>query len=303
MTVAWVSVVIQDDEPVIVSAFLRPGDQYPRYNLTTVRSAEGRQLLEDATNADLQYSPDGASAAIAALRRWIFRQKIDPALPLMIIPDRQLWCLPWEAIAPPEVRAVTIAPSASASARLPRYPRARVPVIAGVFDLQLRGAEAELAALEKLHAAGRIILRRARSFAELRSVLAGGGIDLLTIAAHGTSDDGFEYRLLFPDSAASPAGLLNLRLPPNVVLGCCWSARLGERADSIATALSCLAAGASTAVGALWDVDDALAGTILSAAYPDFASGINLSTAIRAAYMKTSAGRVGGAALAVLGLP
>jgi hypothetical protein len=303
MTVVWVSVVIHDDEPVIVSTFLRPGDQDPRYNLTTVRSAEGRRLLDDATNADLQYSPDGASVAIATLRTWIFRQEIDPASPLMIIPDRQLWCLPWEAIAPPEVRAVTIAPSASASARLARYPGARVPVIAGVFDLQLKGAEAELAALEELHAAGRITLRRARSFADLRSVLADGRVDLLTIAAHGTSDDGFEYRLLFPDSAASPAGLLNLRLPPNVVLGCCWSARLGEKADSIATALSCLAAGASTVVGALWDVDDALAGMILSAAYPDFASGMNLSAAIRAAYLRTSAGRVGGAALVVLGLP
>ena len=303
VTLVWVSVVIHDDEPVIVSTFLSPDDQVPRYNLTTVRSTEGRQLLEGATNAELQYLPDGASAAVATLRTWIFRQEIDPAVPLMIIPDRQLWCLPWEAVAPAEVRAVTIAPSASASARLAGYPRARVPVIAGVFDLQLKGARAELAALEKLHAAGRIMLRRARSFAELRSVLADGGVDLLTIAAHGTSNDGFEYRLLFPDSATSPAGLLNLRLPPNVVLGCCWSARLGEKADSIATALSCLAAGASTVVGALWDVDDMLAGTILSTVYPDFASGMNLSAAIRAAYLRTSADRVGGAALAVIGLP
>jgi len=303
MTVVWVSVVISDDEPVIVSVFLRPGDHYPRLNFTTVRSAEGRQLLEDATNADLQYASDGASAAIATLRTWIFRQEIDPRWPLMIIPDRRLWCLPWEAVAPAEVRAVTITPSASASARLARFSRARVPVIAGVFDPKLKGAEAELSALEKLHAQNKIILRRARSLAELRSVLAGGEIDLLTIAAHGTSYDGFEYRLLFPGSPASPAGLLNLRLPPNVVLGCCWSARLGEKADSIATALSCLAAGASTVVGALWDVDDAVAGEILSSAYPDFASGMNLSAAIRTAYLKTSADRVGGAALAVLGLP
>ena len=303
MTVVWVSVVISDDEPVIVSVFLRPGDHYPRLNFTTVRSAEGRQLLEDATNAQLQYAPDGASAAIATLRTWIFRQEIDPRWPLMIVPDRRLWCLPWEAVAPAEVRAVTIAPSASASARLARFSRARVPVIAGVFDPKLKGAKAELSALEKLHAQGKIILRRARSLAELRSLLADGEIDLLTIAAHGTSEDGFEYRLLFPDSPASPAGMLNLRLPPNVVLGCCWSARLGEKADSIATALSCLAAGASTVVGALWDVDDAVAGEILSSAYPDFASGMNLSAAIRVAYLKTSAGRVGGAALGVLGLP
>lgn len=88
-----------------------------------------------------------------------------------------------------------------------------------------------------------------------------------------------------------------------MVLGCCWSARLGEKADSLATALSCLAAGASTVVGALWDVDDEEAGTILAAAYPYFAAGKNLSEAVRSAYHSMTTRPVSGAALAVLGLP
>jgi hypothetical protein len=124
---------------------------------------------------------------------------------------------------------MTLAPSLSATARLARHPPSRRGSgYRRVFDPELLGARDELKALGRLDSEGKVVLRRPRSLAELRSILVGDQIDLLTIAAHGTSSDGFEYRLLFPDSAASPAGLLGLRLPPNVVLGCCWSARPGS---------------------------------------------------------------------------
>jgi hypothetical protein len=302
-TIVWASRVIVNDEPVVVSVTLGPGDRVPRISRTIVHSDQGRDLLERATSADLADSSETVAADLATLRSWLFRQAINPAFPLVIISDRYLWSLPWGAVAPVDVAAMTLAPSVSATARLATHARTRVPVVAGVFDLQLKGAEAELAALATLHAHRQIILRQAHSVAELQSILLAERIDLLTVAAHGTSGDGFEYRLLFPDSPASPAGLLALRMPPNVVLGCCWSARLGEKADSLATAVSCLAAGASTVVGALWDVDDEVAGTILAAAYPDFAAGKNLSEAVRSAYRSMTTRPVSGAALTVLGLP
>lgn len=302
-TVIWVSEVIDNGEQGVVSIMLGPGDDTPRVFPTIVRSDRGRGLMERATAAQLNDFDAQAADDIATLRQWIFRQEVDPALPVMIIPDRRLWCLPWAAIVPPGVAAMTLAPSLSATTRLAGHlPRPRVPVIAGVFDPELRGAKEELKALEKLHAEGKVILRRADSLAELKYILTGGQIDLLTIAAHGTSSDGFEYRLLFPESAASPAGLLGLPLPPNVVLGCCWSARQGAMADAVATALACMSAGASSVVGALWAVNDWQAGKILASAYPDFAAGMSLSRAIRAAYLRR-AGLVAGAALAVLGLP
>ena len=302
-TTVWASRVIVNDEPVIVSVTLGPGNRVPRISRTIVRSDQGRDLLERATSADLADSSETVAADVATLRNWLFRQAINPAFPLVIIPDRHLWSLPWEAVAPADIAAMTLTPSLSATARLATPARAKVPVVAGVFDLQLKGAQTELAALTTLHARRQIVLRQAHSVAALQSILLAERIDLLTVAAHGTSGDGFEYRLLFPDSPASPAGLLALRLPPNVVLGCCWSARLGEKADSLATALSCLAAGASTVVGALWDVDDEEAGTILAAAYPDFAAGKNLSEAVRSAYRSRTTRQVSGAALTVLGLP
>jgi hypothetical protein len=301
-TIIWVSEVNDNGEPCIVSVMLRPGDPAPKAFPTTIRSDRGLSVMRQATAAELDDADEDAQSAVATLREWIFRQEVDPSLPLLIIPDRRLWCLPWAAIVPPDVTTVTLAPSVSSAARLASHAtRRRVPVVAGVFDIHLRGARQELKALQALAADGRVVLRQAGSLADLKGILDEGQIDLLTIATHGTSSDGFEYRLLFPDSDASPAGLLGLSLPPNVVLGCCWSARQGAQADGMATALACMSAGASTVVGALWAVDDWLAGRILASAYPDFAAGMPLAQAVHSAYLRRRE-RVTGAALAVLGL-
>ena len=199
-TTVWASRVIVDDEPVIVSVTLGPGNRVPRISRTIVRSDQGRDLLERATSAELADTSETVAADVATLRNWLFRQAINPAFPLVIIPDRHLWSLPWGAAAPAGIAAMTLAPSLSATARLATPARAKVPVVVGVFDLQLKGAQAELAALTTLYERRQIVLRQAHSVAELRSILLAERIDLLTVAAHGTSGDGFEYRLLFPDS-------------------------------------------------------------------------------------------------------
>ena len=143
-TTVWASRVIVNDEPVIVSVTLGPGDRVPRISRTIVRSDQGRDLLERATSADLADSSETVAADIATLRNWLFRQAINPAFPLVIIPDRHLWSLPWEAVSLPwDISvAMTLTPSLSATARLATPARAKVPVVAGVFDLQVpqRGA-------------------------------------------------------------------------------------------------------------------------------------------------------------------
>ena len=75
-----------------------------------------------------------------------------------------------------------------------------------------------------------------------------------------------------------------------------------QSGDRKALACARLGAGASRVVGALWDVNDWLAGKILASAYPDFAAGMDLAQAVRAAYLRRREA-VTGAALAVLGLP
>jgi hypothetical protein len=56
--------------------------------------------MERATAAQLNDFSEEPVDDITILRQWIFRQEVDPWLPVMIIPDRRLWCLLWAAIAP-----------------------------------------------------------------------------------------------------------------------------------------------------------------------------------------------------------
>jgi hypothetical protein len=68
----------------------------------------------------------------------------------------------------------------------------------------LRSVLTRAAAPAAIGAAGGMAARvAALPQAELARVVASEDIDLLTIATHGTSGDGFEYRLMFPDTPAS----------------------------------------------------------------------------------------------------
>ena len=302
-TVVWASIVPVETpggtENCIIAFVLGPHDRYPQLASTVIRSARARQVLGDAIAAAL---PD-SQEVLELLRRWVFQVPVDPGYPLIVVPDRFLWSLPWGAVAPPGVPAVTVMPSLAATVRLAPSRRAARPVVAGVFDVSLAGAAAELQALEELHAQDRLVLRRAATLAGLTEIAAAGDVDLLTIAAHGTSGNGFEYRMMFPDAAASPAGLLGIRMPSSVVLGCCWSARRGERADSLATTVACLSAGASSVAGGLWELDDEVTGQLLPAVYGDFAAGHGLAAVIRAAQLRLPPGQqVRGGALTAVGI-
>ena len=268
-TILWVNQVNLDEQLFIITILLGPYDDHPRVSTLEIRSPDARQILHRAKTSGHLLTPE----EIVPLRQWAIPNGINPAYPLLIIPDRPLWSLPWAALIPQHVGTMTLMPSAASAARLDRPSRNPVPVVAGVFDTQLAGAQAELSALQALQAEHKIVLLRAASLPQLQHILVEENVDVLTIAAHGTSGDGFEYRLLFPDSPASPAGLLGMRLPPHVILGCCWSAYLGEQADSLSTALACLSAGASSVVGALWAVNDQAAGHLLATAYREFAAG------------------------------
>ena len=298
-TILWVNQVMQGDQLLILTILLGPQDSQPRIGAWEIRSPAARQVLHRAKSGGRVH----AREEILRLSEWTIPEGIDPAYPLLIIPDRQLWSLPWSALIPEYVRTMTLLPSAASAARLGQPFRRPLPVIAGVFDTQLAGARAELSILQELQSEHKIVLVQASSVSQLQRILLEKDVDVLTIAAHGTSGDGFEYRLLFPDSPASPAGLLGMRLPPHVILGCCWSAHLGEHADSLSTALACLSAGASSVVGALWAVNDQVAGQLLTTAYRKFADGASLAQALQIGRRKLTTSAIDSAALTVLGLP
>ncbi|MEV0650958.1 CHAT domain-containing protein [Phytomonospora sp. NPDC050363] len=208
---------------------------------------------------------------------------------LIVIPDRLTWSLPWPRLAPQGTKEIFTSISLQSAARLAPVPRREVARVIGIFDSRgLRGSALELSRLLALHASGAIRFTQVHTIAELASTLETGEFDLLTVGVHGESGDGFEYRLLFPEGPSSPTALLNMRLPPRVVLGSCWSAKANARTDTLTTALVCLLAGSSQVIGGLWDINDVVAGEMLAEVYDRYAEGLPLARAMRNAHLGLS---------------
>jgi hypothetical protein len=206
-------------------------------------------------------------------------------LRLVVVPDAIAWIMPWNRLAPPNAIEVVVAPSAGAADRAREQPVVTRPRVIGLFDIELDGAVPERDMLKELAAKDLVDFVEVHSFEELSTRLTADDFDLLTIAVHGSSGDGFEYRLMFPDGETSPASVFQLALPPIVVLGCCWSAQSTEHPDMVATPVGCLAAGAQLVVGGLWAIADDKAGQMLADTYRRHVGGTPFGQAFRQAYL------------------
>ncbi|MFB7172821.1 CHAT domain-containing protein [Streptomyces sp. NPDC056254] len=281
---------------------LRPSHPVPLVRRTHVSAADGKALA-------LCMDEDSEDAPEEAVRRVrdLFFADIRPdsaGARILVVPDSGTWAMPWNELAPHGTTELAISMSAGAALRSRPAPAAAVPRVIGIFDeAELEGSRLEADALQRLHTQGHIRFTRVHTLAELRQALEAAPYDILTISVHGTQSDGFEYRMLLPDGPSSPAALLRLGLPPVVVLGCCWSAKSTERADTTAAALSCLVAGASQVVGGLWAIDDELAGNLLADTYDrHLRRGVPLPQALRQAHLALPPDRRPGAAgLAFIG--
>ncbi|MFD6225979.1 CHAT domain-containing protein [Streptomyces sp. NPDC060232] len=281
---------------------LRPSHPVPLVRRTHVSAADGKALAQ-CMDEDSEDAPAEAVRRISDL----FFADIGPdaaGASILVVPDSGTWAMPWNELAPRGTTELTISMSAGAALRSRPAPAAVVPRVIGIFDeVELEGSRLEAGALQQLDAQGHIRFTRVHSLAELQDALEAAPYDILTVSVHGTESDGFEYRMLLPDGPSSPAALLRLGLPPVVVLGCCWSAKSTERADTTAAALSCLVAGASQVVGGLWAIDDELAGRLLADTYDrHLRRGVPLSQALRQAHLALPPDRRPGAAgLAFIG--
>ncbi|MET7375579.1 CHAT domain-containing protein [Micromonospora arida] len=223
---------------------------------------------------------------------------------LVVVPDTTSWDLPWAELVPATTSEFTLTPSVGALLRLPPASTAARPRIIGVFDDELPGAQLELAKLEDLHDAGRVRFVRAHSLAALVEELRHGSFDIVTIAVHGTTGNGFEYRMLLPDGPSSLSDLLTMPLPSIVIMGCCWSATSAVHPDTVAASLVCLVGGASQVVGGLWAIDDLVAGELLARTYEHLTAPtpVPLSQALLRAHRSlTSEQRRRAAGVAIIG--
>ncbi|WP_030852683.1 CHAT domain-containing protein [Streptomyces sp. NRRL F-4474] len=300
--VVWVHVTGQTGEHHLTVVTLRPSDPVPLVRRTHLSTADGKALAQ-CLDEDSEDAPAEAVRRISDL----FFADIGPdalGTRILVVPDSATWAMPWNELAPRGTAALAISMSAAAALRSRPARAAVVPRVIGIFDeVELEGSRLEARALDRLDAQGHIRFTRVHSLAELRDALETAPYDILTISVHGTESDGFEYRMLLPDGPSSPAALLRLGLPEVVVLGCCWSAKSTERADTTAAALSCLAAGASQVVGGLWAIDDELAGRLLADTYDrHLRRGVPLPQALRQAHLALPPDlRPGAAGLALIG--
>ena len=150
---------------------------------------------------------------------------------------------------PPYVRQYAAMPSAAAAMRLKQSQSLPHRTVIGLFNEQLPGATREIATLERLAAEGSIRLDQVTTSEELASALQSRSDDLLSITAHGTRGEGFEFTIDLGSEKLALARLLDMGLPTAVSLGCCWSARSAKSTTSVAAVTSCLLAGASTSRG------------------------------------------------------
>lgn len=249
---------------------------------TTV-SPEEIELIELATGAS---SEEVAESELMWLSGKIFQHLTaeNCGAGVYVIPDQPSWELPWARLLPEFVPQFSVAPSIASVMRLTPTVCPRRPRIIGIYNGTLAGAERELEALRRLNADGKVDFLQVHTFENLVSALNSGTYDLLTISAHGTRSEGFEFEIDFGTERVALAEFLSLPLPPTISLGCCWSARSPDSSHSVVASLACILAGASLVIGGLWDLDDRASGALLASTYDGYAEGHSLPVAFRRAF-------------------
>lgn len=215
---------------------------------------------------------------------------------LVIVPDGALWLVPFQALQTPrgryviEERSVAYAHSVSALAALAERRRSRPGRGHSLLALgdpeggtparqpdfrsgrrRLPEAAREVGALGRLYGSGKstVLISGAATESALRAGMASAGV--LHVATHGVLDDRspmYSHLLLTPgtghdsnsDGRLEAWEVMNLDITADLaVLSACETARgrVGEGEGVVGLSWSLLAAGASTAVVSLWEVDSA----------------------------------------------
>ncbi|MFI6447810.1 CHAT domain-containing protein [Kitasatospora sp. NPDC050543] len=276
--------------------------------LTALTASEGDQgagqllLLDPShpwrTELGERLMPAGLRAYLAS----IDPDGDEPPPTLFIVPSRELWGLPFAALALGDrflidYAALSLLPSLrmiQSSVGIEETVEDDSPSRAIIYLHGIEGADLERRQLIGDYPAGR--LDEETDPKELVSKLRNGQkYRLGVLSAHGDGQSGLAHSLwltsTFPLSAA---GLLNLRMPPSVVLGACWAGHLefapGEEPIGLPTVA--LTRGATSIIAALYSVPSYATGALLASCYRNMATGKAASHSLREAqrgYIRTHA--------------
>jgi CHAT domain-containing protein len=271
---------------------------------TTARGEEIASAVERQRRAiDRNDAP-----AIEREARWLYRQLIAPFAAkfaandtLIVVPDRELFALPFAALIDEkgryliESKQIEVAPSASLYARTVAASASKSTAVLAVAQPAPRD---------------RVVLEHARSETEQladvygdASIHIGANItpreflrraaDANIVAFAGHANDNallFESPRNEPPVLLTTGDIMSARLPsrPLIVLAACNTGRGNVRAvegvDSLATAF--LGAGARSVVATLWDIDDAPSAHLFIQLHRSIHRGRNAPAALRDAQLE-----------------
>jgi tetratricopeptide (TPR) repeat protein len=238
------------------------------------------------------------------------REDLGGAASVVFIPDKILQrvpfaSLPWNGRYLIETHTVSVAPSASVL-RPERVigPKQRSVLIVGnpapnpELKLELLpSVEREVASVSAIYRPARVLFGVKATKA--RFAADAPGYDVIHFGGHGVSDEeSLTASLLFARDGSDPgrmytADIEKLRLTRNplVVLAACGTLRGRARGKEGMPSLarSFLAAGASTVVGTLWNVDDNQSGPLMTAFHRRIAAGETPASALRTAQLEAIA--------------
>jgi CHAT domain-containing protein len=248
---------------------------------------------------DLKMEQDALGDLHAALFAPLAKE-IAGAHSLTVVPDGVLERVPfgalWDASAKKYVvqtHRVSIAPSAallSRESRLPAYTSALLVANANGDEEAalpyLREVDNEIAAIRKAYRRARVLADDDATVARFTAEAA--AYDVIHFGGHGQSDaESLTASLLFSSGRMYNSDIAKLRLPraPLVVLGACGTLRGSTRGleGMPSIARSFLAAGASTVIGTVLDVDDAASRQILTSFHRSIAAGVAPAAALQEA--------------------
>jgi hypothetical protein len=211
---------------------------------------------------------------------------------LTVVPDGDLWFVPWRAsrlLAGVDVRLMPSLPNAPPPASHP------IRSVLAIVDSQAPGADAVITSLHAARDRGTLQITQADDLPTDEH-----DHDLLLFFGHGAGR-GLSYGLLTPRGSRTALDLTRCRNIRQGLLAACWSAGSPLQGSQISVPAALLASGMNPVVGGTWPLPGVETGQVVARAIAHLESAMDLPTAVRRALDEVPVSRDCGWGVAVFG--
>ncbi|MFI6520593.1 hypothetical protein ACIBF1_33925 [Spirillospora sp. NPDC050679] len=212
---------------------------------------------------------------------------------LLVVPDGDLWSVPWQSAAPFRGVPVSVAPSMSVYRRLPPFD-GKIGSITAFVDGGAPSADAVLTALDAARAAGTVVR-------PLSAEDPPEPCDLLLVYAHGTGR-GLDFRTGTADWPLSALDVTRTGPARSALIAVCGSAAAPPVSFPINLPVAMLLERVPLVVGALWPLPHETTSRLVTDVITRIAAGERLLPAFEAARGRAPGGLLDRGGLAVHGV-